>query len=316
MEQVRREIRTRRYSLRTETAYMSWIKRYILFHNKTHPKYLKQEHIRAYLNHLALVKKVSPSTQNQALAAILFLYKHTLNIQLPWIDKVIKAKTSTKLPVVFTRQEVAAVLNQLEGVFWLMASMLYGSGLRLMECTTLRVKDIDFQQQQITVRDAKWNKDRVTVLASNLITPLEAHLQLVKIGFDRDCAIGLGMGTRDDNTLESFSSSGGYIWPNQYVFPGTRKASDEECEKVLREHFSAQRLRRAIKQAVRSANIDKDATCHTFRHTFATHLLQDGYNIREVQELLGHKDVTTTMLYTHVDSCHSDVISPIDNLGL
>ena len=314
MDQVRREMRTRRYSLRTETAYLSWIKRYILFNNKTHPKYLKEDHVRLFLSHLAIDQKVAPATQNQALAAILFLYKQVLKLPLPWINDIAKAKRIYKVPVVLSPTEISAVLNELSGVFWLMAGLMYGSGLRLMECATLRVGDVDFEQCQITVRETKNNKERLTVLPKGHIEPLKTHLLLMKSWFERDCAIGFGMGTRDDYSFEKYSIDKGFEWKNQYVFQGERRSQNNEGLSVIRDHISSQRLQRAVKQAARDANIQKNVTCHVLRHSFATHLMQNGANIREIQELLGHKDIKTTMIYTHVDFERQRPVSPVDTL--
>lgn len=299
LDLVRQEIRTRHYSIRTEEAYTQWIKQFIFFHGKRHPADLGEHEVTEFLSHLAVNRHISASTQNQALSAILFLYKQVLKQPLDWLDSITRAKRPQRLPVVFTRDEAQAILARLDGQSWLMASLLYGSGLRLMECLRLRVKDIDFGYQQITVRDGKGAKDRVTLLPESIIAPLQRHLAKVRAQHQQDLKQGYGA-VYLPFALEKKYPSAGREWGWQYVFPAAKRSVDPRSGAVRRHHADEQMLQRTMKAAIRAAGISKAGSCHTFRHSFATHLLEDGYDIRTVQELLGHKDVSTTMIYTHV----------------
>jgi integron integrase len=304
--------RTRHYSLRTEKAYLHWIKQYILFHHKRHPSELGAAEVSAFLTHLAVARQVSPSTQNQALAALLFLYRDVLQQSLPSIEGVIRAKRPVKVPVVFTREEVQAVLSHLHHTNWLMTSLLYGSGLRLRECLRLRVKDLDFNYRQIIVRDGKGSKDRLTLLPESLIAPLRQHLVRVKALHERDLKEGFG------RVYLPYALSRKYLnadreWCWQYVFPSATRSQDPRSGALRRHHLAETGLQRAVKEAIRAAGVNKPGSCHTFRHSFATHLLENGYDIRTVQELLGHKELTTTMIYTHVlNRGGKGVRSPLD----
>jgi integron integrase len=312
LDRVRNLIRIKHYSIRTEQAYLFWIKQFILFHNKRHPSDMAEPEITTFLSHLAVNKQVSASTQTQALSAILFLYRDVLNHPLERLDHIHRAKKSEKLPVVFTRDEAQAVLAQLDGSLWLMASLLYGSGLRLMECLRLRVKDLDFHYDQITVRDGKGGKDRVSVLPFSIKPPLQRHLIRVKALHARDLKEGFGQ-VYLPNALARKYQQADREWCWQYVFPSAKRSVDPRTGVVRRHHVNEQSLQRAIGAAVRKAGVAKPASCHTFRHSFATHLLEDGYDIRTVQELLGHKDVRTTMIYTHVLNRGGRAVkSPID----
>jgi integron integrase len=312
LTQVRLQIRTLHYSIRTEEAYVFWIKDYILFHHKCHPSKLREQDISKWLSHLATERNVAASTQNQALSAILFLYREVLNAPLDWIDNIERARKPARLPAVFTKDEVQTVLSRLKDTVWLMASLLYGAGLRLMECVRLRVKDVDFQQHQIVVREGKGGRDRVTMLPTLLDEPLGRHLMRVKRLHEQDVEAGYG------RVYLPFALSRKYTyadreWGWQYVFPAQRLSVDPRSGVVRRHHADEQALQRAVRGAVRAAEIKKPGSCHTFRHSFATHLIEDGYDIRTVQELLGHKDVKTTMIYTHVlNKGGKGVKSPLD----
>lgn len=298
LDQVRDAIRVKHYSLRTEKTYVDWIKRFVLFHNKRHPREMGAPEIEQFLTHLALNENVAASTQNQALSAILFLYRDVLHQDLGDINAV-RAKKPKRLPVVLTRDEVERILTHLSGEYRLMAQLLYGSGLRLIECIRLRVKDIDFAQRQIIVRDGKGGKDRVTMLPASIVQPLQEHLQRVKRLHDQDLARGYGT-VHLPYALERKYPNANREWSWQYVFPSDRLSTDPRSGKTQRHHLDESGLQKAVRQAAQRANIHKPVGCHTFRHSFATHLLQNGYDIRTVQELLGHKDVKTTMIYTHV----------------
>jgi len=299
LDQVRDTIRLKHYSIRTEQAYVDWIKRYILFHNKRHPKDMGSREITSFLTHLAVARKVSASTQNQALSALLFLYRHVLDQELNQPIDAIRAKKPKRLPTVMTRDEVERVLLALSDKHQLMAKLLYGSGLRIMECVRLRVKDIDFAQRQITVRDAKGGKDRVTVLPDSLVEPLKNHLRHVRMLHDEALANNRGS-VFLPYALERKYPSANREWSWQYLFPARNSSLDPRSGQVRRHHITQSGLQKALKRAVKLAQIHKPVSCHTFRHSFATHLLEDGYDIRTVQDLLGHKDVSTTMIYTHV----------------
>jgi integron integrase len=299
LNQMINTIRAKHYSIRTEQSYVSWVNRFIRFHQKKHPINMGEPEITSFLNYLAVKQKVAASTQNQALSAILFLYNEVLNKEIKNIDNVVRAKRSQKLPVVFSRNEVKKLLLQLEGTKWLMAAMLYGSGLRLMECIRLRVKDVDFHYQQISVRDGKGQKDRITVLPQKINIPLKEHLDRVRFLHKTDLKKGYGevylpfaLARKYPNANREFG------W--QYVFPAKKLSQDPRSGKMYRHHLDPGLLQKAIKQANRDAEIIKPGSCHTLRHSFATHLIENGYDIRTVQELLGHKDIRTTMIYTHV----------------
>ncbi len=298
----------------TEKTYVHWIRRFIYFHGKRHPLEMGETEVGAFLTHLAVKENVGASTQNQALSALLFLYRHVLKREFGWLDNVERAKRSKRLPVVFTKEEVRAVLHRLEGTKSLMAGLLYGGGLRLMECIRLRVKDLDFGYRQIAVRDAKGRKDRLTVLPDALTEELKRHLVRVKTVHEHDLREGFGNVYLPFALARKYPSAG-REWGWQYVFPAFKRSLDPRSGIERRHHIQERALQRAVRQAVRHAGIHKPGSCHTFRHSFATHLLEDGYDIRTVQELLGHKDVRTTMIYTHViNKGGRGVQSPLDGV--
>lgn len=311
-EQVRQRIRLKHYSIRTEQAYIQWIRRFIIFHGKRHPREMGKREIEAFLTHLAVNRNVAASTQNQALNAILFLYRQVLEIDVPWLDDVERAKKPKRLPVVLTRGEVKALLARLEGRDWLMAGMLYGCGMRLMECVRLRVKDVDFEMRQILIRDAKGQKDRITVLPDSLIEPLRRQFVYAKSLHEEDLSRGFGE-VYLPYALERKYPRAGVSWGWQYVFPASQRSIDPRSGKERRHHINEQVLQRAVANSARNIGLTKPTSCHTLRHSFATHLLEDGYDIRTVQELLGHKDVKTTQIYTHVlNRGGKGVRSPLD----
>ena len=299
LDRARTLARLRHYSRRTEQAYVFWIKRFIHFHGLRHPADLGHDEVSAFLSHLAAERHMAASTQNQALSSILFLYRDILKIQLPWLSEIERAPRSRHVPVVLSPAEARSVLAHLTGTHWLMASLLYGSGLRLLECCTLRVKDIDFAYQQITIRDGKGGKERVTVLPSSLVTPLADHLLRVRSLHERDLARGNGRAPLPLALGRKYPSAT-REWRWQFVFQSTVLSPDRLTGEVCRFHAAESGLQKAVKRAVETAGVDKRASCHTLRHSFATHLLEAGYDIRTIQELLGHKDVSTTMIYTHV----------------
>ncbi len=299
LDRVRDTIRRKHYSFRTEKSYVAWVRRYILFHNKQHPQVMGRSEIEAFLTYLAVNRKVSASTQNQAFSALLLLYRDVLNKDLDFPIDSVRAKRPKRLPTVLTKDEVLKVIGCLSGIPQLMAKLLYGSGSRLMECVRMRVKDIDFAQHQIIVRDGKGMEDRVTMLPASLVTPLNEHLQRVKLLYEKDLARGYGT-VNLPFALERKYPNANREWVWQYVFPSARLSKDTRTGIVRRWHMSDRSLQKAVKTAARLTEINKRVGCHTFRHSFATHLLQNGYDIRTVQELLGHKDVKTTMVYTHV----------------
>jgi len=313
LDQVRQSIRLKHYSLKTEKSYLYYIRDFILFHHKRHPKDMGVEEIRAYLSHLAIDRNVAASTQTVALSALLFLYRQVLQIELPYIDEIERAKRPERVPVVFTRSEVKQILTHLDGVNHLIASLLCGSGLCLMECLRLRVKDLDFEYQQITVRDGKGNKDRVTMLPTSSIESLQHQLQKARSLHQQDLALGYGA-VELPYALKRKYPNANRQWGWQFVFPSWKRSIDPRSKTVRRHHLYEQSVQRAVKQAIQQAGITKHGGCHTFRHSFATHLLEDGYDIRTVQELLGHKDVKTTMIYTHVlNRGGKGVRSPLDS---
>jgi len=312
LEQVVDRLRVKHYSLRTEKTYVDWIKRFIWFHGKRHPNEMGAPEVEAFLSRLAVERSVSASTQNQAKSALLFLYKEVLGIQLPWLDNVTQAKVPKRLPTVLTREEVQSVLARLDGTVWLIASLLYGSGMRIMECLRLRVKDVDFARHEILVREGKGFKDRVTMLPVSLVPPLKEHLVRVKVLHDEDLALGYGE-VFMPMALDKKYPAAGKSWGWQYVFPSRNLSIDPYSGKTRRHHADEKAIQRAMKKAVLAAGIVKLATPHSLRHSFATHLLESGYDIRTVQELLGHSDVSTTMIYTHVlNKGGRGVISPLD----
>lgn len=314
LDQVRDKIRFKHYSIRTEQAYTDWIRRFILHFGKRHPAEMGAAEVEAFLTHLAVVGKVSASTQNQARCALLFLYKEVLAIELPWLDNVEQAKTPKRLPVVLNRDEIQAILSRLGGTHWLIASLLYGTGMRILECLRLRVQDIDMKRCEILIRNGKGGKDRVTMLPSTLLAPLKAHLLKVRELHQADLAEGFGA-VYMPFALDRKYPNAAKEWAWQYVFPTAKRAVDPRSGVVRRHHVQEQAIQRAVKQAVRDAGLTKLATPHTFRHSFATHLLEGGYDIRTVQELLGHSDVQTTMIYTHVlNKGGKGVMSPLDRL--
>ncbi len=299
LDRVRWRLRGKHYSIRTEEAYIDWIRRYILFHRKRHPNEMGEREITEFLTHLAAEKNVAASTQNQAFAALLFLYQQVLARKLDFIDNVQRVKRPAKLPVVFTPQEARAVLAHLKGDYRLMGELLYGAGLRLMECVRLRVKDIDFGYGHITVRDGKSLRDRITILPERLRQPLQRHLERIQQIHQRDLANGNGR-VYLPFALDRKYGKANRSWPWQYVFPGEKLSNDPRSGEKRRHHVMENNLQKAVKTAIERAGIRKAGSCHTFRHSFATHLLENGQDIRTVQELLGHKDVSTTMIYTHV----------------
>lgn len=312
LDQVRDRLRVKHYSIRTETQYLQWIRRFILFHGKRHPREMGAVEVEAFLTHLAVAGRVAAATQNQALSALLFLYREVLNIDLPWLDKVVRAKQPQRLPVVLTRQEVTAILDRMTGVHGLMARLLYGTGMRLMECVRLRVKDVDFEQAEIVVRDGKGAKDRITMLPQSLIAPLHDHLRWRRQLFEDDKAKGRAAVYLPD-ALDRKYPNAAVDWSWQYIFPSGSYSIDPRSGEERRHHMDEKLLQRAVKKALQASGLAKLATPHTFRHSFATHLLQSGYDIRTVQELLGHADVATTMIYTHVlNKGGRGVTSPLD----
>jgi len=313
LDRVRWRLRAKHYSIRTEEAYIEWIRRFILFHRKRHPDEMGEQEISEFLSHLAVEKNVSASTQNQAFSALLFLYQQVLDRKLDFIDNVQRVTRPAKLPVVFTPAEARTVIAHLKGDYRIMTELLYGSGLRLMECLRLRIKDIDFGYGHITVRDGKGLRDRITVLPERLRGPLQLHLQRVREIHERDVAAGRGR-VYLPFALERKYRSANRSWAWQYVFPADKLSVDPRSGEKRRHHVLEKNLQNAIKVAVKRAGIPKAANCHTFRHSFATHLLENGQDIRTVQELLGHKDVSTTMVYTHVlNKPGLAVRSPLDN---
>ncbi len=299
LDQVRNLIRLKHYSIRTEGTYVSWIKRYIYFHNKRHPKDMGENEIRQFLTDLAVNRKVAASTQNQAFNALLFLYREVLKQEFNNLGDVVRAKTTRKLPVVYTQSEIRIIINQLEGRNWLMGQTMYGAGLRVMECVRLRVKDIDFGYRQIVVRDGKGRKDRITLLPDIMVDNLKRHLEKVKSIHDFDLKAGFGT-VYMPYALERKYKHADRSWSWQWVFPASKRSIDPRSKIERRHHINESVIQKAVKKATRSAGITKTGNCHALRHSFATHLLESGYDIRTIQELLGHKDVSTTMIYTHV----------------
>ncbi len=314
LELCRQKIRLKHYSLRTEQAYLDWIKRFILFQGKRHPGELGAPEVEAFLTYLAVDRGVSASTQNQAKSALLFMYKEVLGSQLSWLENVERAKAPRRLPVVLTQDEVAAVLKRLDGVHRLIGRLLYGTGMRVMEGMRLRVKDVEFTRREILVRDGKGQKDRVAMLPNRIAEPLHQQLADARTLHKLDLAAGRGEVYLPDALGRKYPG-GGREWGWQYVFPAAALSRDPRSGAQRRHHLSDQAFQRAMRQAVRDAGLVKPATPHTLRHSFATHVLDAGYDIRTVQELLGHSNVSTTMIYTHVlNRGGRGVVSPLDRL--
>lgn len=312
LDQVRAVLRTRHYSYRTEKTYIEWILRYIRFHDIRHPAEMGATEVEAFLTHLAVERNVAASTQNQALAALLFLYREVLGVDLPWLEKFTPAKKSSHVPVVLTKDEVWIIINQLKDTNWLIANLLYGAGLRLQEALRLRVKDLDFSFKQIVVRDGKGGKDRFTVLPTKLIEPLQAQLQIARKLHDEDSRRGLGKVEMPFALARKYPNAE-TEWAWQYVFPSKSLSINPRTGAIGRQHVSTSSLQKVFKDALRKSRIAKNASPHTLRHSFATHLLQDGYDIRTIQDLLGHKQISTTMIYTHVlQNNRLGVKSPVD----
>ena len=316
INRVRETIRYKHYSIRTERAYVEWVRRFVRFHAMRHPLEMGAPELRSFLGHLASDLKVSAGTHDQALSALLFLYKEVLGVALPWLTELERPKKPKRLPVVLGHGEVERLLAALDGTHALMGQLLYGTGMRLMECVRLRVKDVDFERGEILVRDGKGGKDRVTMLPASLVPLLQAHLARVRALWERDRDAGRPGVYLPEALVRKYPAAPcewGWFW----VFPARSVSVDPRTGIERRHHTHEQALQRAIKQALREAGIAKPATTHTLRHSFATHLLQSGYDIRTVQELLGHSDVSTTMIYTHVlNRGGRGVVSPADSLSL
>jgi integron integrase len=315
LERMQRALRVRHYSLRTEEAYLGWIRRFFA-HTRRHPKELSSDEINRFLTHLAVTKHVAASTQRQALSAILFLYREVLKIDPPWIDDLVRARQPKRLPTVLSKEEVAALLARLEGTVQLVVMLLYGTGMRILECLRLRVQDLDFDLGHITIRDGKGRKDRTTLLPASCRQRLLDHLDRVKALHDEDLADGFGL-VHLPHALARKNPSAAADWRWQYVFPASSRGIDPRTDRTRRHHLHETVIYRALKKATREAGIAKRVSSHTMRHSFATHLLIAGYDIRTIQELLGHKDVKTTMIYTHVlkNSGGRGVKSPADTLA-
>lgn len=315
LNNVRNVMRVRHYSYETEKIYIYWIKQFIYFHNITHPAEMGAAEVEAFLTHLAVEKNVTASTQNQALFALLFLYKEVLKVNLPWLDDFSPAKKQSRVPVVLTKTEVKLILDQLKGTNWLIANLLYGSGLRLSEALRLRVKDLDFGYRQIIVRDGKGGKDRLTVMPTKLIEPLQKQLGTARKIHEQDLRRGLGRVEMPFALSRKYPNAESE-WAWQYVFPSKSLSENPRTGLKGRHHVSPASVQKSFREILRKSRIAKNASPHTLRHSFATHLLQDGYDIRTIQEMLGHKELTTTMIYTHVLNQHRlGVRSPADMIN-
>ena len=299
LDQVRDSLRVKHYSYRTEETYVDWIKRFILFHGKRHPKEMGGSEIEAFIIHLAVERHLATATQNQALSAILFLYKYVLKKEVDMPPSLVRPGRPKRLPTVLAPTEASRIISLMSGVPKIMTKLLYGSGLRLMECMRLRVKDVDFENRQIIVRDGKGENDRATVLPDSVVAELNLHLENVKALHDKDIREGYGK-TNLPYALGVKYPNAGREWAWQYIFPASQRSTDPLSGEIRRHHLDESVLQRAVREAAQGAKLSKPVSPHTFRHSFATHLLQNGYDIRTVQELLGHKDVKTTMIYTHV----------------
>jgi integron integrase len=309
---VRDRTRFRHYSLRTERAYVQWIRRFITFAGRRHPRELGAAEVTAFLGALATERNVAPATQNQALAAVLFLYKDVLGIELPWLANVPRARKGHHLPTVLTRAEVSRLFEQMSGIHALMARLQYGTGMRLMECLRLRIKDVDLERREIVIREGKGAKDRITMLPATLVEPLRAHLEVVRALHEEDLRNGVP-GVELPHALERKNPSAGTSWAWQWLFPQKTLSTDPRTGIRRRHHAFDGTLQRAVRVAAYRARIAKPVSTHTLRHSFATHLMEAGYDIRTVQELLGHKDVCTTLIYTHVlNRGGRGVVSPLD----
>ncbi len=313
LDQVRAKIRRLGMAIRTEEAYVGWIRRFILANGKRHPAVLGEHEVEAFLSNLAVHGRVAASTQNQALAAVLFLYREVLNVELPWMEHIRRAKPTERVPTVLSRDEAQALLAEMSGASWLMAGLLYGSGLRLMECLRLRVQDVDFARREIIVRHGKGGKDRQTMLPSGLEAALRAQLVEAQRLHQRDLALGFGAVWLPDALARKYPNAAReWIW--QYVFPASARSADPRTQLVHRHHVDETVLQRAVRRAALRSVKNKHVTCHTLRHSFATHLLEGGHDIRTIQQLLGHKDVSTTQIYTHVlNRGGQGVRSPFDH---
>jgi len=312
LDRVRDVIRLKHYSYRTERTYCDWIRRYVRYHRMRHPASLGSEHVTAFLSSLATVRDVAASTQNQALAALLFLYRDVLKQEIAWMEGVTRAKRPRRLPVVLTRAEVTTLLSKMSGTHALMARLMYGTGLRLMECLRLRVKDLELQRHQLIVREGKGSKDRITMFPASLVEEMKVHLAGVRKVYKRDRAAGTA-GVELPHAYAVKSPRAAFAWGWHWVFPQDHLSVDPRTSILRRHHAYDETYSRALKRAAHVAKIDKPVSSHTLRHSFATHLMEAGYDIRTVQELLGHKDVSTTMIYTHVlNRGGRGVVSPLD----
>jgi integron integrase len=312
LDRLREAIRTRHYSYRTEQQYVAWVRRYIAFHGRRHPRQLGGPEVEAFLSHLATRCAVSAATQSQALAALLFLYKHVLAVDLPWLGQITRARRPKRLPVVLSRAQVRAILSKLDEPYWSIVSLLYGGGLRLLEALRLRVKDVDLDRRRVLVRDGKGARDRVTLLPESLVIPFRARLHQLRLAHQVAKSRGFG-GVELPHALHRKYPSAHLEFGWQYLFPAANPSRDPRTGAWRRHHIHEQSVQRVVRQAVRDSNIDLPASCHTFRHCFATHLLDSGSDIRTVQELMGHASVKTTQIYTHVLDRHaSGTRSPLD----
>lgn len=312
LDEVHRVLRLKHYSLRTEAIYVQWIRRFIFANGKRHPREMGEVEVEGFLSNLAVEGKVAAATQNQALSALLFLYKQVLGLELAWMDGVVRAKRSQRIPTVLSREEIVSVLGRMEGRPWLLASLLYGTGMRLMEVLRLRIKDVDFGRREITVRDGKGGKDRRTMLPQSLIEPMQREVERACLLHEADLGEGFGAAWLPHALARKYPNAPRETgW--QYVFPSPRRSRDPRDGVERRHHFDDGLLSRSLKKACKDAGVTKPVSAHTLRHSFATHLLESGYDIRTVQELLGHKDVATTQIYTHVlNRGGHGVLSPLD----